>query len=91
MGQLKRNDFIAEFDKKGRYVRTILPPQRSIVPATHIVNGKQEIITGRYEPAPKGWNQPHKANGNNDEIALFGARYARKFRHDKRKRRNRIY
>jgi hypothetical protein len=49
------------------------------------------VIPGRYDPAPKGYGQPHKANGNNDEIALFGARYARKFRHDKRKRRNRVY
>lgn len=91
MGQLKRNDFIAEFDKNGRYVRTIMPPQRSMVPATRIVNGKQEIILGVFEPAPKGYGMPHKAYGNNDEIALFGARYAQRYRHDKRKRRNRVY
>ena len=91
MGQFKRNDFVAEFDKKGRYVRTLMPPHRALVPHREPVNGIMTVVPGRYDPAPKGYVQPHKANGNNDEIALFGARYARKFRHDRRKRRNRVY
>lgn len=85
MGILKTNDTIAEFDSKGRYVRTILPPQRSLMPDYKIVNGKR--VPNSYKLAPKGYYQPSKADHTNNEIADFGARYARRFRHDKRKRR----
>lgn len=91
MGQLKRNDFVVELDKKGRYKRTLLPPQPSFAPHTEIINGKRVIFPGRFDVAPKGYNQPHKANGNNEEVALFGAHYAQRYRHDKRKRRNRVH
>lgn len=85
MGVLKRNDFIVETDKKGRYVRTILPPQRSLIPDYKIVNGKQ-VMNG-YKVAPKGYFQPSHVDGTNNEIADFGRLYARRFRHNKCKRR----
>lgn len=85
MGILKRNDFLVETDKKGRYVRTILPPQPSLIPKTQVVNGKRVQVG--YEVAPKGYYQPSKVDGTNNEIADFGRYHARKFRHNKLKRR----
>lgn len=86
MGQFKKNDFIVEVDKKGRYVRTILPPHPSLIPDYKIVKGKR--VPNGYKIAPKGYYQPSAVDGTNHEIAEFGMRYARKFRHDKRKRRS---
>ncbi len=85
MGQLKTNDFICEVDKNGKYVRTIMPPQRSLIPNYAIVNGKK-VLNG-YKVAPKGYFQPSHVDGTNNEIADFGRFHARRFRHDKRKRR----
>ena len=85
MGYLKTNDFIAECDKSGKFQRTIYPPHRNLVPKTKMVNG-EKVVVG-YELAPKGYGQPHTANGNNMDIANFGAHYARRFRHNKCKRR----
>lgn len=62
MGQFKTHDTIAEFDKNGKYVRTIQGPHPSLV-----------LENGKWVPAPKGYNQPHWANGNNNDIAHFGA------------------
>jgi hypothetical protein len=50
-----------------------------------MING-EKVVVG-YELAPKGYGQPHTANGNNMDIANFGAHYARRFRHNKCKRR----
>ena len=76
MGQFKTHDTIAEFDKNGKYVRTIQGPHRSLV-----------LENGRYVEAPKGYNQPHHANGNNMEIAHFGMYH--RHRNWKKRRQNR--
>lgn len=85
MGTIRTNDFLAEVDSKGRFVRSILPPQPSLIPDEKIVNGKRVVVG--VKKAHKGYYQPSKVDGTNNEIADFGAYHARKFRHDKRKRR----
>lgn len=55
-----------------------------------ILDAKGEVVQRLmppHLPQEKGFGMPHKVNANNRDIAHFGAMYARKFRHDKQKRR----
>lgn len=85
MGVIKTNDFLVEVDSRGRFVRSILPPQRSLIPDYKIVNGVR--VHAGVKVAPKGYYQPSKVDGTNNEIKEFGTYHARKFRHNKVKRR----